>query len=113
MEKQDIIKYCLDNFDNVYLDYPFDDNWAAIRHNKNKKTFVFIFEKDNNCWLNIKFNPEECDFFKSVYNFILPAYHMNKQHWNSVILNGDVPLNELFNMLENSYNITKPKIKLY
>lgn len=106
MEKQDVINYCIDKFNNVYLDYPFDNNWAAIRHIKNKKTFVFIFTKDNQCWLNIKFKPDECDFLKNIYKSVLPAYHMNKQHWNSIILNGDVPITEIFNMIKNSYNIT-------
>ena len=40
-----------------------------------------------------------------------PAYHMNKIHWNTVVIGGDVPVDELKRMIERSYDLIKPKTK--
>jgi predicted DNA-binding protein (MmcQ/YjbR family) len=56
-------------------------------------------------------NPLDADFFRQIYNDVSPAYHMNKTHWNTVMLSGDVPGEELHRMIERSYNLIKPKIK--
>ena len=42
---------------------------------------------------------------------VIPAYHMNKEHWNTVTLGGDVPDAELRQMVEWSYDLIKPKPK--
>ena len=41
MDKKDFLNRFL-QFENTYLDFPFDDNWAAVRHKDNKKVFVFV-----------------------------------------------------------------------
>ncbi len=107
MEKQKLIEHCL-NFENVYLDYPFrDKNWAVIRHFENKKVFAWIFEKDDFVWINLKCREDKIDFFRQIFKSVIPAYHLNKRYWNSVILDGNISENVLFEMIEESYCLTK------
>lgn len=109
--REDVIQYCF-TLQNVYEDYPFhDENWTVMRCKQNKKTFAMIYEKDNNIWINVKVSPEWIEFWRDAYDAIVPAYHMNKVHWNSIILDGSVPDNEIKRMIGESYDLVKPKIK--
>ena len=94
-----------------YEDYPFDDpNWTAMRHRTNRKTYAFIFERQGHLWINVKAEPQWGDFWKSSYPAVVPAYHMNKRHWISVILDGTMPQDELSALIRGSYRLTAPRI---
>ena len=76
----------------VFEDYPFHDpNWTVMRHRSNKKTFALIFEREGRIWINLKAQPEWVRFWQGTYTAVVPAYHMNKEHWFSVILDGTIP----------------------
>ena len=107
IKREEVLSFC-QTLNEVYLDKPFKDpNYIAIRHNKNKKIFILVFERDDKIWLNVKCNTEWRDFFRSTYKSVVPAYHMNKEHWNSIILDGEVPKKEIIRMIEESYDLTK------
>ena len=53
--------------------------------------------------MNLKCEPEQALALRDVFDEVFPAYHMNKKHWNSVFLDGDVPLLELERMVDHSY----------
>lgn len=116
MERKELISHCL-GYPDAYEDYPFDEDavsptaWTAIRHRSNKKIFALIFEKEGLC-INLKCDPMASDFLRRAYAGVTPAYHMNKVHWNTVKLNRDVPDDELFKMIENSYILTSKKTML-
>ena len=107
--REEAIAFC-NSFQNVIEDYPFhDSNWALIRHKQNRKTFACIYEHQGNIWINVKCNPEWRDFWRSAFQSVVPAYHMNKEHWNSIILDGTISDVEIKRMIEESYLLTKPK----
>ena len=109
--RRDVINFCK-KLDDVYEDYPFrDDNWTIMRHRENKKMFAAIYERQGKIWLNIKCNPNLAYMWRSSYKSVVPAYHMNKVHWNSIILDGDVPEWEVKNMIADSYDLTKGRKK--
>ena len=82
--RQEAIQYC-HSFQDVYEDYPFhDDNWCVMRHKGNKKTFALIYDKDGYVWINVKCDPEWREFWRNAFESVVPAYHMNKTHWNSI-----------------------------
>ena len=113
MTRQELIDYCL-TFPSSYEDYPFDDitepgKWALIRHQANKKSFAMIYERNNRLCVNLKCDPFETDFIRHAFKDVSAGYHMNKEHWNTVKLNGDVPEDELEQMIERSYDLIKPK----
>jgi len=110
MRKKDIIDYCL-KFPAAYEDYPFDENWTVMRHSGNKKSFAFIYERNNKLCVNLKCEPSEADILRRIYKDITPAYHMNKEHWNTVTIGGDVSKDALFYMINHSYLLIEPVIK--
>ena len=101
--RQDVIAYCL-TLPLSYEDYPFDDaNWTVMRRRDTKHGFAWIFERQGHIWINLKTEPERAWFLRKIYPSVLPAYHMNKEHWSSVILDGTVPEEEIRDMIGRSY----------
>ncbi len=91
----------------VYEDYPFNDfNWTVMRHESNRKMFAAIYRREGSIWMNLKAEPLRGDFLKSVFPAVVPAYHMNKTHWISVILDGSVPDADILRMIEESHRLT-------
>ena len=105
--RHDVIDFCM-TLNGVYEDYPFRDvNWTIMRHKDNNKMFAAVFKRFDNIWINVKCNPDVTYMWRNAFDGVIPAYHMNKKHWNSIILNGSVPENEIKNMILDSYNLTK------
>ena len=104
-ERREVLDYGL-SFPDTYLDAPFhDDNWQLVRYKKNKKAFLWTYERNGNLCINIKVDPEWRDVWRSAYASVLPGYHQNKEHWNTVILDGSVPTQELQRMIAESYEL--------
>ena len=106
--RQEAVAFCK-KYAGAVEDYPFhDDNWTVMRHCGNKKIFAMIFEREGRLWLNVKCDTEWRDFWRQAYASVIPAYHMNKEHWNSIILDGTIPDSDVERMLLESYELTKP-----
>ena len=116
--RQEIINYCL-TLPETYTDYPFekleahsdDGTWAMMRHRVNRKGFAHIYERNGKLCVNLKCDPAEADFLRQIYEDVTPGWHMNKTHWNTVTLGGDVPEDKLKRMIESSYELIKPKVR--
>ncbi len=93
----------------VYEDYPFDDNWTAMRHKENKKTFAFIYRHKGRVQMNVKVVPEFGAAFRQQYESVEEAYHMNKLHWVTVVLDGKLPDGVIEGFVRDSYTLTAPK----
>lgn len=107
--KKEAIAYCL-TYENVYEDYPFRDlNWCVIRHRENNKIFAWIYNKDGHVWINVKCQPEWISFWRGAFESVKPGYHQNKEHWNSIILDGTIPEKGIHLMIGNSYDLTAPR----
>jgi len=112
MTKEEAINYGLTMPDS-YEDYPFhDSNWAVIRCKSNKKIFAFIFEREGYTWINVKCTQEWRDFWRSAFESVIPAYHLSKKHWNSIILDDTVPDVDVKRMIAESYDLVKGKSKI-
>lgn len=110
-KRAELIAFCM-KLKDVYEDYPFHDtNWTLMRHKKNKKAFAWIYEREGYVWINVKCDPEWRDFWRSAYESVIPGYHQNKEHWNSIILDGTIPDNDVIRMIEESYDLTDGKKK--
>ena len=94
----------------VREDYPFhDDNWTVMRHWGNKKGFAFVFQRQDQVWVNVKCDPAWTGFWRNTYPAVRPAYHMNKAHWNTIVLDGTVPVKDIETMIGESYRLTLPQ----
>ena len=115
MTRQELIDYCL-TLPASYEDYPFDDitddkRWTVMRHQENKKGFAHIYERNGKLCINLKCDPVEADYLRQIFADLTPGWHMNKTHWNTIILGGDVPEDELLKMISKSYDLIKPKVR--
>ena len=112
MTKKEAINYGL-TMTETYEEYPFHDpNWAVIRCRNNKKIFAFIFDRDGYTWINVKCTPQWRDFWRAAFESVLPAYHLNKTHWNSIILDDTVPDVDAKRMIAESYDLVNTKRKM-
>ena len=103
--REEAIAYGL-SFPDTYRDAPFrDPNWQLVRFRWNKKAFLWTYEKDGNICLNVKTDPEKAFFWRDVYASVLPGYHQNKDHWNTVILDGSIPEKDIRMMIAESYDL--------
>lgn len=108
-ERKEVIEFCL-GFNGTYEDYPFHDfNWTVMRHKDNKKMFAAIYEHNGDIWVNVKCDPNLTYMWRSSFESVVPAYHMNKEHWNSIILDGSVPDEDIKLMISDSYELTIKK----
>ncbi len=103
--KEETLKYGL-SFPDTYQDAPFhDENWQLVRVRGSKKTFILVYERQDAVWVNIKVDPEWRDFWRRTYDSVIPAYHQNKDHWNTVILDGSIPESDIKRMIADSYDL--------
>ena len=61
---------------------------------------VTLFES-----INLKCDPEQAAELREQYPAVLPGYHMNKKHWNTVLMDGSLPDKLVKNWIDNSYNL--------
>lgn len=103
--REEVLKYCL-TFPDAYQDTPFHDiNWVLARYRKNKRAFAWTYERNGYIWVNVKVDPEWRDFWRNTYKSVIPAYHQNKKHWNSLILDGSIPKKVIKQMIAESYDL--------
>lgn len=110
--REAVIHFCKELGADVIEDYPFDDaNWTVMRHWGSKKGFAFLYEYQGRLQVNVKCDPEWAGFWRSSFENVIPGYHMNKTHWNTIILDGSVPDKDVKTMITDSYHLTEQKRK--
>ena len=112
MTKTEVIAYSL-TLSGAAADSPFenDGETVVLRHSDSGKWFGLIMKLNGKYIVNLKCEPMNADFLRSVYEGVTPAYHMNKTHWNSVILGSDVPDDEIKRMIDDSFYLTKKSVR--
>lgn len=70
------------------------------------KMFALVGWDETPLRVNLKCDPDEALFLRDIYpGTVLPGYHMNKRHWNTVVLDGTVPEAEFWRMIDDSYRL--------
>ena len=113
--REDALNYGL-SFPDTYQDAPFrDPNWQLIRYKGNNKAFLWTYEREGHINLNVKVDPEKAFFWRDVYKSVIPGYHQNKEHWNTIILDGSIPDKDIRMMITDSYDLISdcPSKRIY
>ena len=113
--REEALTYGL-SFPDTYQDAPFRDaNWQLVSVKKSKKVFLWTYEREGLLCLNVKVTPESRDFWRGIYDSVVPGWHQNKEHWNTVILDGSIPDDDIRRMISESYNIVTdtPSKRIY
>ncbi|MCZ8511094.1 MmcQ/YjbR family DNA-binding protein [Paenibacillus filicis] len=91
--------------------YPFDPAMPVLF--VGSRMFALLGAYQGQPSANLKTDPETAWIAREQYaGTVIPGYHMNKKHWNTVLLNGRVPEAELLQMLEESYGLVLNKLPL-
>ena len=53
--------------------------------------------------------PEWSEVLRNAYDAVRPGYHLNKRHWNTIVLDGSVPDDEVAELIAHSYALVSPK----
>ena len=94
--RQEALDYGL-SFPNTYQEAPFHDpNWQLIRVKDSKKVFLWTYERNGFINLNVKVSPAWRDFWRDA---------LNKDNWNTIILDGSIPDDAIKNMISDSYDL--------
>lgn len=113
--RQEALEYGL-SFPDTYQQAPFrDPNWQLVRVKGSRKVFLWTYERDGYINLNVKVNPEWRNFFRNAYDSVIPGWHQNKEHWNTIILDGSVPDEVIRQMIAESYDLVtdSPTKRIY
>ena len=103
--REEAVNYGL-SFPGTYMETPFHDpGWQLVRSRENTKAFLWVYERNGYVNLNVKVLPEWREFWREAYESVLPGYHQNKEHWNTIILDGTIPDEEIKRMIAESYDI--------
>lgn len=96
---------------NAKLDYPFGEDVAVYK--AGEKMFALIAEKKTPVRLSLKCDPQLAQLLRKKYETVMEGYHLNKKHWNTVVLTGQLPWEEIQGLIRHSYNlVTKQDAEL-
>lgn len=88
---------------NAKLDYPFGEDVAVYK--VHDKMFALISEGKEPVNLSLKCDPQLAETLREKYVTVMPGYHLNKKHWNTLILSGELPSEEVQALIRHSYDL--------
>lgn len=92
--------------------FPFDETTLVFK--VMGKMFALMgtdIPEDQPQTVNLKCDPTLAQILRETYSAVIPGYHMNKKHWNTVILDGTVPDDEIIEMIDHSYDLVVKGLK--
>jgi predicted DNA-binding protein (MmcQ/YjbR family) len=102
MDHKTVEEYLL-SMPNARLDYPFGEDVAVYK--VKDKMFALIREKKEPVQLSLKCDPLLAETLRAKYDTVMPGYHLNKKHWNTVVLTGQLPWDEIKDLIRLSYDL--------
>jgi len=89
-------------------EFPFDKLTAVYK--VMNKMFALVSHKNGLININLKSLPEDALGYREIYNCVIPGYHMNKKHWNTVIIDGEMSDEILQDLINESYELVVAKL---
>ena len=83
--------------------FPFDDVTLVIK--VCNKMFALVGINNDPLRINLKCDPDKAELLRELHPAIVPGYHMNKRHWNTVVLDGSLPDADIYAMIDDSYDL--------
>jgi predicted DNA-binding protein (MmcQ/YjbR family) len=102
MDHKMVEEYIL-SLPNSRLDYPFGEGVAVYK--TGDKMFALIAESKTPVRLSLKCDPELSKILREKYDEIMPGYHLNKKHWNTLVLAGQLGWEEVRGLIRHSYEL--------
>ncbi|MBI9101757.1 MAG: MmcQ/YjbR family DNA-binding protein [Spirochaetales bacterium] len=106
MNLKDFQSYC-DSLPGAFGDFPFDDK--TLVYKVCGKMFTLSNFNDFKS-ISLKCDPEDALMYREIYEAVIPGYHLNKQHWNTINLDGSIPEETLKMWIKDSYDLVVEKL---
>lgn len=87
----------------AWEDFPFGSDVAVYK--VQDKMFALCANHEGQDRVNLKCDPAQAFILRDIFKAVIPGYHMNKRHWNTVILDGSIPRGEIERMIDHSYSL--------
>ena len=96
----------------VWLDYPFGEDVAVYKHGDQPegKIVAIVSENSKPLRVSLKCDPKLAEHLREKYESVLPGYHLNKKHWNTIICSGQLTNEEIFDLTRLSYQLVGGKL---
>ena len=104
MDIESLREYCLSK-DEVEETLPFGPDTLVFK--VNGKIFLLVGLESQPLQFNVKCDPEKAIELREEFSCVKPGYHMNKKHWNTILCSGQVPDDELRDLVRHSYELVK------
>lgn len=103
----DVYDYCMAK-PGTEETYPFNETTLVFK--VGGKMYALMSDENMPVRINLKCDPERALELRERYDVVLPGYHMNKQHWNTVVLNGTLSQEEIAELIDHSYDLIKASL---
>jgi predicted DNA-binding protein (MmcQ/YjbR family) len=108
MNRKEIEEYIL-SFPNTWLDFPFGEQTSVykIGHKETGegKMFALVADDSKPLKVSLKCDPNLAEVLRAKYESVVPGYHLNKKHWNTIICSGQLDDEEFKDLIRHSYNL--------
>lgn len=108
MNRKDIEEYLL-GFPNTWLDFPFGEGTSVYKvgpkDDGDAKMFALIDDNSKPLRISLKCDPILAETLRAKYETVVAGYHLNKKHWNTIILTGQLPDDEVKDLANLSYQL--------
>ena len=102
MDHKTVEEYLL-SMPNARLDYPFGNDVAVYK--VGDKMFALVQEGSNPVRLSLKCDPLLAQTLREKYESVMPGHHLNKKHWNTLLLSGQLAWPEVQDLIRHSYRL--------
>lgn len=101
------VEECLLSLPNAWLDYPFGEGVAVYKvgPKENGKMFALVAEGKDPVRLSLKCDPQLSIILREKYIEVMPGYHLNKKHWNTLVLTGQLEWEDVKGLIRHSYDL--------
>ncbi|NLA42705.1 MmcQ/YjbR family DNA-binding protein [Candidatus Saccharibacteria bacterium] len=91
----------------IWLDYPFGEKIAVYKYGKKPegKIVAIVSEGSQPLRVSLKCDPQLAEHLREKYESVLPGYHLNKRHWNTILCTGQLSKEEIFDLTSLSYQL--------
>ena len=108
MNHKEVEEYIL-SMPDAWLDYPFGEGVAVYKIGE--RMFALIAEGKDPVQISLKCDPALAQVLRERYETVMPGQHLNKKHWNTILLSGQLPNNEIEDLIRHSYLLATDAVK--
>ena len=89
-------------------EFPFDEDTMVFK--VGGKMFALLAFRETPLKITLKCDPDEAEALREMYVAVTPGYYMSKRHWNTVVLDGEIPDEEIIAMTDASYTLVRQSL---